>query len=179
MYLQRWHGWSHMKLLTSQHILCTPYTMSLHAKPHSQGVCKFSCNPPPALLAEWLGSLCATAVTWGWNGYRNKSQHRQLTLEKKILLPLMQGFKPMTFQSWIQSSNHWAIPAPQEILRILIKGMDLVEDSGLCQRTKTILSWLTVTAKKSCGMHIPVLSFSPWPRNGRALYCVALTLETL
>ena len=27
--------------------------------------------------------LCSTAVTRGWNGYRNKSQHRKLTLEKK------------------------------------------------------------------------------------------------
>ena len=33
--------------------------------------------------------LCATAVTRGWNGYRNKSQHRKLTLEKKILLLLL------------------------------------------------------------------------------------------
>ena len=33
---------------------------------------------------DW-GLLCATAVTWGWNGYRNKSQHRKLTLEKKII----------------------------------------------------------------------------------------------
>ena len=31
--------------------------------------------------------LCATAVTRGWNGYQNKSQHRKLTLEKKIILP--------------------------------------------------------------------------------------------
>ena len=30
--------------------------------------------------------LHAAAVTRGWNGYRNKSQHRKLTLEKKILL---------------------------------------------------------------------------------------------
>ena len=29
--------------------------------------------------------LRATAVTRGWNGYRNKSQHRQWTLETKIL----------------------------------------------------------------------------------------------
>ena len=28
--------------------------------------------------------LRATAVTRGWNGYRNKSQHRKSTLEKKI-----------------------------------------------------------------------------------------------
>ena len=34
----------------------------------------------------------AAAVTRGWNGYRNKSQHRKLTLEKKILPPLQQGF---------------------------------------------------------------------------------------
>ena len=34
-----------------------PCTMSLHAKPHTQGVCVFSCNLPPALLAEWPGSF--------------------------------------------------------------------------------------------------------------------------
>ena len=34
------------------------------------------------------GLLRATAVTRGWNGYRNKSQHRKLTLEKKTLPPL-------------------------------------------------------------------------------------------
>ena len=43
------------------------------------------------------GLLRATAVTQGWNGYRNKSQHRKLTLKKKILLLLQQGFKPATF----------------------------------------------------------------------------------
>ena len=57
--------------------------------------------------------LRATAVTWGWNGYWNKSQHRKLTLEKKILPPLLQGFEPVTFQSRVQCSNHRAIPAPQ------------------------------------------------------------------
>ena len=56
--------------------------------------------------------LRATVVTRGWNGYRNKSQHRKSTLEKKILLPFQQGFEPATFQSRVQRSNHWAIPAP-------------------------------------------------------------------
>ena len=54
--------------------------------------------------------LRATAVTWGWNGYRNKSQHRKSTLEKKILPPLQQGFEPATFQSRVRRSNNWAIP---------------------------------------------------------------------
>ena len=47
-----------------------------------------------------------------WNRYRNKSQHRKSTLEKKILPPLQQGFEPATFQSRVRRSNHWAIPAP-------------------------------------------------------------------
>ena len=58
--------------------------------------------------------LRATVVTRGWNGYRNKSQHRKSTLEKKILPPFQQGFEPATFQSRVRcsKSNHWAIPAP-------------------------------------------------------------------
>ena len=56
--------------------------------------------------------LRAAAVTRGWNGYRNKSQHRKLILEKKILPPLLQGFEPATFRSRVRRSNHWAIPAP-------------------------------------------------------------------
>ena len=46
--------------------------------------------------------LRATAAIRGWNGYRNKSQHRKLTLEKKIL---PQGFEPATFQSRVRRSN--------------------------------------------------------------------------
>ena len=56
--------------------------------------------------------LRATVVTRGWNGYRNKSQHRKSTLEKKILPPFQQGFEPATFQSRVRRSNHWAVPAP-------------------------------------------------------------------
>ena len=57
--------------------------------------------------------LRATAVTQGWNGYRNGSQHRKSTLEKKILPPLLPGLEPDTFRSRVRHSNHWAIPAPQ------------------------------------------------------------------
>ena len=34
-----------------------PCTMSLHAKPHSSCTCVFSCNLPPAPLAEWSASF--------------------------------------------------------------------------------------------------------------------------
>ena len=52
------------------------------------------------------GLLCATTVTLGWNGYRNKSQYRKLTPEKIILPPLLQGFEPATFRSRIRRFNH-------------------------------------------------------------------------
>ena len=46
--------------------------------------------------------LRATVVTRGWNGYRNKSQHRKSTLEKNIFPPFQQGFEPATFQSRVR-----------------------------------------------------------------------------
>ena len=64
--------------------------------------------------------LRATVVTRGWNGYRNKSQHRKSTPEKKILPPFQQGFEPATFQSRVRCSNHWATPAPQYIKNHLV-----------------------------------------------------------
>ena len=65
--------------------------------------------------------LRATAVTWeGWNGYQNKSQHKKLTLEKKIIPPLLRGFEPVTFQSRVQRSNHWVISAPKHDCNLAI-----------------------------------------------------------
>ena len=87
-YLQHWHGWCHIKLLPSRRVLCTPYN---HAPCHfmQSQIRKVHacCNLPPAQNDR--GLVRATAVTRRWNRYRrNKSQHRTLTLEKKIL-PLL------------------------------------------------------------------------------------------
>ena len=51
------------------------------------------------------------AVTRGWDRYKNKSQYGKLTLDEKILL-LLQRFEPVTFQSRVWHSNHWALLAP-------------------------------------------------------------------
>ena len=115
VYLQHWHGWCHMKLLPSQYVLCTPYN---HAPCHFMQKCihkVHTCLAVTCHLHFWQNDqdfLCATAVTWGWKGYQSKSQHRKLTPEKKILPPLLQGFKPTTFQLQVWHSNHWVIPAP-------------------------------------------------------------------
>ena len=110
VYLQRRHGWCHMKLLPSRRVLCTPcHFMQSHIRK------VFVCLAVTCHLHLWQndgGLLRATAVTRGWNGYRNKSQHRKLTLEKKIVPPLQQGFEPATFRSRVRRSNHRAIPVP-------------------------------------------------------------------
>ena len=104
----------HETTAVSAQVLCTPYN---HAP------CHFMQSHIRKVYA-WLAVTChlhlrqndrnllrATAVTRGWNRYRNKSQHRKSTLEKKVLPPLLQGFEPATFQSRVRRSNHWAIPA--------------------------------------------------------------------
>ena len=103
----------------SAQVLCTPYNhapchfMQSHIR-NVRAYLVVTCH-----LRFWQNDrvfLRATAVTQGWNRYRNKSQHRKSTLEKKILLPLQQGFEPATFQSQVRCSNHWAIPAVQLLL---------------------------------------------------------------
>ena len=59
--------------------------------PWVKGVCVFRCNLPPALLAERPGSLTCHCGNMGMEEILNKSQHTKLTLEKKILPPLLLG----------------------------------------------------------------------------------------
>ena len=83
-------------------ILYTPYN---HAPCHftQSHIGKvYACLAVTCQLHFWQNDwdlLHATEVTWGWNGYRNKSQHRKSTLEKKILPPLLQGFEPTNHES--------------------------------------------------------------------------------
>ena len=104
----------HETAAVSAQVLCTPYN---HAPCHimQSHIRKvYVCLAVTCHLHFWQNDrdlLRATAVTRGWNGYRNKSQHRKSTLEKKILPPLLRGFEPTTFQSRVRRSNHWAIPA--------------------------------------------------------------------
>ena len=52
------------------------------------------------------GLLRATAVTRGVEQTLNKSQHTKLTVEKKILPPLLPGFELATFRSPVQCSTN-------------------------------------------------------------------------
>ena len=86
------------------------FKASLHAKPHARvHVCLAATCHLHLWQNDW-GLLGATAVKWGWNGYWNMSQHRKLTMEKKLLPP---GLEPMMFWPWVWHFNHQAIPTPQ------------------------------------------------------------------
>ena len=109
-----WLG-PHETAAVSAQVLCTPYN---HAPCHfmQSHIRKvYACLAVTCHMHFWQNDrdlLRATVVTRGWNRYRNKSQHGKSTLENKILLLFQQGFEPATFQSRVQRSNHWAIPAP-------------------------------------------------------------------
>ena len=66
----------------------------------------FRSNLPPALLAEWPGSFKSHCSDTGVEWTPNKSQHTNLTLEKKILLPLLPRFRLATFWSWVRHSTN-------------------------------------------------------------------------
>ena len=113
VYLQRWHGRCHVKLLLSQHVLCTSYNHAPCYFMQSHILKVHTCFAVTCHLHFWQNDwnlLCATVVTQGWNKYQNKSQHRKLMQQKKIHPLLLQGLEPTTFQSWVWCSNHWTIP---------------------------------------------------------------------
>ena len=116
VYLQRWHGWCHKNLLPSRRVLCTPYN---HAPCHfmQSHIRKvYACLAVTCHLRFWQndrGLLRATAVTRGWNGYRNKSQHRKLTLEKKILPRSSRDSNPRPFDHESGALTTELSPPPQ------------------------------------------------------------------
>ena len=89
VYLQRWHGWCHMKLLPFRRALCTPYDHAL-------------CHIMQSHIHKvhfWQNDrdlFCATAVTRRWNGYRIRNKLK-LTLKKRNSPALRQGFEPLAF----------------------------------------------------------------------------------
>ena len=128
----------HETAAVSAQVLCTPYN---HAPCHfmQSHIRKvYVCLAVTCHLHFWQNDrdlLRATAVTLGWNGYRNKSQHRKSTLEKKILPPLLRGFEPMTFQWRVRRSKHWAIPAP---IPVMSYPRDVLRWCGIDPNTKRI-----------------------------------------
>ena len=116
VYLQRWHGLSHMiKLLPCRRGLCTPYNhapchfMQSHIRNAVHVYLTVTCH-----LHLWQNYRDLLRVSCGntgvaWNaGYRNKCQHRKLALETKLLSPLLQVPFLQLIQklAWYQQKCH-------------------------------------------------------------------------
>ena len=114
----------HETAAVSAHVLCTPYNHALCHSVQNHISKVYACLGVTCHLHFWQNDRdllrVAAAVTRGWNGYRNKSQHRKLTLEKKIVPPLLQGFEPATFQSPFPRSNHRSFSVWFELLVTIV-----------------------------------------------------------
>ena len=87
-----------------------PWTMLHHFMQrhvHKVHVClSVTCH-----LHFWQNDRDLLRATGGTDTEIRVDQHRKLTLEEKILPPLLPGFELATFRSRVRRSNHWAIPA--------------------------------------------------------------------
>ena len=158
------HGWCHVKLLSSRRTFCVHHTTMHHGLQ-----CHFiqshvwrvrACSAVTSHLHFGQNDrdlLRATAVTRGWNGYRNASQHRKLTLDKTILPPLLPGLEPGTFRSRVRRSNHWAILAPRlYVIRLYVKHHVLVIITYVCMSTIMYLLH-TYVCQSLCTYHYTCL----------------------
>ena len=105
------------KLLPSRRVLCTPYKHALShitsGKAAYVGCMRVAVTCHLYFWPKDQDLLLAIAVTLRWNGYQNMRQHRNLTLEKKILPPFRPGLKPATCRSRIVCFKHLTTPAPR------------------------------------------------------------------
>ena len=104
----------------------------------------------------------------------NKSQHTKLTLEKKILPPLLAGFELATFRSRVRRSNQQAVPAV-----VLMDHIPFIWFVSLCNRVDVrhccfyLTSIFLSTFQSNCFLNchsIPVMqSFFPFRINSAEL----------
>ena len=74
----------------------------------------YRCLAVPCHLHFWQNDrdlLGDTAVTRGWTGYRNKSQHIKMTPEKKNHPPLRPGLESATFRPRVRQTATVAVVA--------------------------------------------------------------------
>ena len=159
------HSWCHMKLLLT---LCVHRTSSTSSQCHfiPGHIRRVSvCSAVTCHLHVWQNDrnhLRAAAITRGWNGYRNESQHRKLTLEKTILPPRLPGLDLL-----VMSPSRYHIPATQPwvekpwicctclwlLLAFLFGDSDLQSNENMC--SCSLLDYIRLTT------HAKVITITP------------------
>ena len=99
--------------------LCIPYNHAPRCVVLRKAVYRVPvCLSVPCRLRFWQNDrhlLCATAERQEWKGHRNNSQHRKLTLQKKILPPLLPGLEPATFRSRVGGAVPMSYPRKESM----------------------------------------------------------------
>ena len=93
--------------MPGQHSQLTPILLGRWV----EEICVFTCNLPPALLAERSGSFTCHCGNLGVEGPPRECQQTKLTLENKILPLLLPGFELATFGSRVRRAYQQATPA--------------------------------------------------------------------
>ena len=106
----------HETAAVSAQVLCTPYN---HAPCHfmQSHISKvYACLAVTCHLHFWQNDrdlLRATVVTWGWNGYRNKSQHRSWPWRRKFSSRSWRDSNPRPFSH--ESGALTTEPSPPQL----------------------------------------------------------------
>ena len=106
------HGWCHVKCCRLGGKFCVHHSTIPSLQCHfiqSHIGRVYVCLAVTCCLHFWQNDwdlFCATAVTQGWNGYRNKSWHRKLTLEKKFFCHSCRDSNPGPFCHESNTLNH-------------------------------------------------------------------------
>ena len=112
----------------------------------------------------------------------NKSQHIKLTLEKRILPPLLPGLELTIFRSWVRRSYQQATPDPNNyrpvaLTRCLCKTMERMVDSRLMLvlESKGLIDSEQCGSRKNQSTANHLIRFDSYVRNAfakkRTCYC--------
>ena len=108
------------------------------------------CNLPPALLAEWPGYFTCHCGDKGVERTPNESQHKKLTLEKKIPLPFLPGLEPAAFRSGVRLPTgypgNWTWPSCEAHRRgnrtVELGGKDDNNNNNNNRRINKMMTWM-------------------------------------
>ena len=112
------HGWCHVKLLPFRRTFCVHHTTTHHLhchfiRSHIRRV--HVCSAVTCHFHVWHNVRCllrTTAVTWPWNRYRSKSQHKNVDPREENCSAARTGLEPATFRSRIRRSTAELCPPP-------------------------------------------------------------------
>ena len=134
----------------------------------------FSCNLPPALVAEWPGSFMCHCSNMGLKGYQSKSQHRKLIQEKEIL-GVVCTLKQSPGRRWTSRGKQRSIPANS--FRMAARFFWWCDASSAAM-TRILGYRLHSPTSTDCFVHLPDLHEGCWDEQWRNILSTGTCIWT-